>query len=395
MDKRFLSSLLALLLVAFGATRAASSQDQIGMPAGSIPADTEIGGEKLVVLSRTAVSKTKPEFTSLTLMPGRGMEFLYIAANFPGKGEVQVLASPDLATVEKTLDAPGDPSGQRGVEMGGAFLIPYPNRVRGQLAADGKSLTVPWHGQTLHLPGGHGPKGAPSTEGRASHGLIFLSKAQDIHVSPIPGGQQVTGVIHAGDYGGHWLSNTDLNFTVTLAAEAIDVAIVARNIGRQSEPIAIGWHPYFNLPSGNRAQARVRLPADTYSELDSYQSVIPTGKLLPVKGTKFDLLAAGGTPIGDNHYDDNWTHLLWKSGAATVEITDPAAHYGVDVEARSPAIKAIQLYAPPGKNFVAVEEQYNFIDPFGPQWGATNTGLVTLKPGQSTTWHVRLHVFVP
>jgi hypothetical protein len=24
-----------------------------------------------------------------------------------------------------------------------------------------------------------------------------------------------------------------------------------------------------------------------------------------------------------------------------------------------------------------------------------DTGMVTLKPGQSTKWHVRLHVFVP
>ncbi len=173
MDKRFISSLLALVLVAFPAARTASAQAQIGMPAGSIPADTEINGEKLVVLSRTAISKTKPEFTSLTLMPGRGMEFLYVTANFPGKGEVQVLATPDLATAKKTLDSDG-PAGQRGASMGGAFLIPYPNRVRGQLAADGKSITVPWHGQTLNLPGGHGPKGAPATEGRASHGLIFL-----------------------------------------------------------------------------------------------------------------------------------------------------------------------------------------------------------------------------
>ena len=47
------------------------------------------------------------------------------------------------------------------------------------------------------------------------------------------------------------------------------------------------------------------------------------------------------------------------------------------------------------EHFVAIEHQYNFGDPFGKEWGSTDTGMVTLKPGQSTKWHVRLKVFVP
>ena len=65
---------------------------------------TEIGGQKVVTITRTAVSTTKPEFTSVTFAPGRGMEILQITANFPGKGNVDVLASPDLAIAKKMLD---------------------------------------------------------------------------------------------------------------------------------------------------------------------------------------------------------------------------------------------------------------------------------------------------
>ena len=65
------------------------------------------------------------------------------------------------------------------------------------------------------------------------------------------------------------------------------------------------------------------------------------------------------------------------------------------IEGLSPEIKAIQMYAPPGKSFVAIEHQYNFGDPFGKEWGSTDTGMVTLKPGESTKWHVRLRVFEP
>src|ERR1700757_1870509 len=41
-------------------------------------APNEIGGQKVVTLTRTATSKTQPELTSVTVMPGRGMELLQI-----------------------------------------------------------------------------------------------------------------------------------------------------------------------------------------------------------------------------------------------------------------------------------------------------------------------------
>ena len=355
---------------------------------------TEIGGQKIVTLTRTATSTAKPEFTSITLAPGRGMEILQITANFPGKGNVDVLASPDLAASKKMLDVDDDAFGNLGYRLGAAFLAPYPNRIRGKLSADGKTLTTEWQGHSITLPANNiGAK--PGAERHAMHGLILKAKTDDVVVEKIPGGQQVSGVIHAGDFGGHWLSKTQFVVTIRLTAEAVDATIEARNVGTESEPMAIAWHPYFNLPSGDRTQARVRIPASTVAEVDNYDNVFPTGKIVPVAGTKFDLRAVGGTALGTNFFDDNWNHIDWVNKAATVQIIDPAAHYGVDVVGLSPEIKSIQMYAPPTKQFVAIEHQYNFGDPFGKEWGSMDTGMVTLKPGQSTKWHVRLHVFVP
>jgi hypothetical protein len=129
------------------------------------------------------------------------------------------------------------------------------------------------------------------------------------------------------------------------------------------------------------------------AEVDGYDNVFPTGKVLPVEGTRYDLRS--GKALGTEFFDDNWSQLDWKNGVVTVQVIDPAAHYGVNIEGLSPEIKAIQVYAPPAKQFVAVEHQYNFGDPFGKEWGSTDTGMVTLKPGQSTKWHVRLKVFIP
>ena len=355
---------------------------------------SEIGGEKIVTLSRAVTNKSRPEFTGVTLAPGRGMELIQITANFPGKGDVNVLASPDLAAAKEMLDVKDNAFGDLGYRLGSAFLVPYPNRIRGKLSADGQTLTTEWQGNTITLPAnniGHNP----GAERHAMHGLILKAKTDDVKVTDIPGGQQVTGVIHAGDFGGHWLSKTDLDMTIRLTAGAIDAIVIARNVGNEAEPIAIGWHPYFNLPSADRSQVRIQIPASQVAEVDDYDNVFPTGKLKPVDGTQYDLRAPAGVPLGKNFYDDNWSNLEWKNGKVTVKVIDPAAHYGVEILALSPQIKTIQMYAPPPMQFVAIEDQFNFGDPFGKEWGSLDTGMVTLKPGQSSRWQVRLHVFVP
>ena len=355
---------------------------------------TEIGGQKIVTLTRKAVSTTKPEFTSVTVLPGRGMEVLYVTANFPGKGNVDVFASPDLATSKKMLDVDDTANGDLGYRLGSVFLFPYPNRIRGKLSDDGKTLTTAWNGRSITIPANN--IGAlPGGERHAMHGLILKAKTDDVQIKQIPGGQEVTGVIHAGDFGGQWFSKSDLEVTIRLTADALDATIVAKNVGTLSEPVALAWHPYFNLPSGDRSQVKVEIPASTMAEVDGYNNVFPTGKVLPVAGTRFDLSAKGGVALGSNFYDDNCNTIAWKNGAATVRVIDPKANYGVAIEGLSPEIKAIQMYAPPTKQFVAIEHQYNFGDPFGKEWGKTDTGMVTLKPGESTKWHVRLKVFVP
>jgi galactose mutarotase-like enzyme len=226
------------------------------------------------------------------------------------------------------------------------------------------------------------------------HGLILKDKAEDVQVKKIPGGEEVTGVIHAGDFGGHWLSKTNLYVTISLRADAVDASIEARNVGSEAEPMAIGTHPYFNLPSGDRAQARVSVPASMVAEVNNYQNVFPTGKLLPVAGTKFDMRDPNGRALDGDSYDDNWSHLDWKNGAATVKVIDPEAHYGVKIEGLSPQIKTMQIFSPTTAKFVAVEEQYNFGDPFGSEWGKMDTGMVTRTKGRpgAGAWPVLIRV---
>ena len=355
---------------------------------------TEIGGQKVITLTRTATSTTKPEFTSITVLPGRALLIQQVTANFPGKGNVEVFASPDLAGSKKLLEVDDDKYGNQAFRLGAAFLFPYPNRMRGKLSADGTTIDTAWEGKPLHLPANwHGAN--PGAEINAMHGLILKRAVDEVSVKEIPGGQEVTGVIHGGDFGGHWFSKTDLLITVTLRADVVEVGMVARNIGTEPEPVAFAWHPYFNIPSGDRKQARISIPAANVAEVDNYDNVFPTGKLNAVAGTKYDFSAPEGKALGDLFLDDNFGDLKSVNGVVTVKVIDPAAKYGVSIEGPSRTIKAIQVYAPPAKSFVAIEHQTNMNDPLGKEWGKLDTGLITVQPGKSAEWHVRLKVFVP
>ena len=60
--------------------------------------------------------------------------------------------------------------------------------------------------------------------------------------------------------------------------------VTATNVGDEPEPMGMGWHPFLRIISGDRAQARVHLPADLYGLVDTINGQ-PTGELKPVEGT--------------------------------------------------------------------------------------------------------------
>jgi len=276
--------------------------------------------------------------------------------------------------------------------FGGAYLAPYANRIRGTLSPDGQTITTHWLGKKLVLPANWGGKN-PGAERHSIHGLILTRKADEIHISP--DGSSITAQIHAGNFGGQWLSSTDLTIRIDLHADSVDSTIVAKNVGSEPEPMGIGWHPYFTIPSGQRDQVRLRIPATQHVETNNLDDVFPTGKITSVKGTANDFTAPQGKVIGNSLYDDSFSGLIRSNGQVVVDLTDPAANYGLRIEGLSPDIRTVQFYVPKDKPFVALEEQYNFGDPFSKVWHGMDTGIVTLAPGQATTWKVRLQLFTP
>jgi aldose 1-epimerase len=386
---------LRLLVAAFLITIIAASSSNAfaqGMAAGNMT----IGGEPVVSLKLPpSQDTTKPHFISATVLPGRGMNLLQVKIFLPGKGEVNLLESPALPEAKQLLDQGDDEFGNKGFQVGAAILFPYLNRIRGKLSADGKTISTDIAGKTISLPANwHGKN--PGAEVVAMHGQLLSAKFGDVQQHAGPDSSSVSATLHGGDFDHHWLSKTDVTVHTVLKPDALEMTVTAKNVGTEALPVGITFHPWFRLQSGDRQQVKLHVPGSERALVNNYDDVFPTGKVEPVKGTPYDFTAPGGKALGTLFMDDNFLDLQReKNGSVAVEVTDPAANYGLRVSSPTPQVKAIQIYAPLDRNVIVVEPQFNLADPYNKVWGKRNTGMVSLQPGQSVTWKVRLELFTP
>jgi len=336
-------------------------------------------------------------FTSAEILPGRGMTTLQIRARVPGLGEVDVIASPPLEEARARFERASRESfpGNESYLFGGAILIPYANRIRGKLSPDRRTVEAHVLDREVTLPANAGGR-RPGAEQYSMHGLILDATVGELERRTTGEEDAVRGTLHAGDFGGQWLSDAEISFENILRSDSFTLKITVRNAGSEILPLGIGWHPYFNVPSQRREQARLYVPARRRTLVNDYDEVLPTGEVVPVAGTLYDFSMPGGRAMGDLYLDDCFVDLDAPAGEVTAEVIDPVSGYGVRVVAAAPPVRAIQVYAPPEKPFIVVEPQFNWADPFGEQWGPdVDTGMARLAPGESVTYRARLELFRP
>jgi aldose 1-epimerase len=360
-----------------------------------MPAVARPGGQDAIQLQRAQISvSTVPEFTSATLLPGRGLNVLQITASLPHKGEVNLLASPSLDEAGRLLDGNGiDGDGGTSLAMGGAFEAPWAGRIFGAVAPGGASTMAAWRGHNFSLP-------LTTTVGNgggvAIGGLLLKRGADEARTNAMPDGGEAQAIYRAGDFDGRWVSQTEITTSVQLSGRVMEMKVVARNTGDTPEPMGIGWHPRFSIPSGDRGGATLRLPSALRAEIADRRSGLPSGRLVAVTGTEYDFTERTGAKLGTLSLDDTFVHLragLQESGPVA-ELRDPQSGYGLRMTLMSSTIKALRVHAPAGENFVSIAPQFNYDDPFGREWPKEeDTGIVVLQPGQSVQWVVRLEIF--
>jgi aldose 1-epimerase len=345
------------------------------------------GGQDAVVLEHAQVADAdSPQFVSATLLPGRGMNLLQIKAHLPQMGTVDLLASPSLEDAAKQMTGEGDDAdGSASMAMGGAIEAPWAGRIWG-VASNGTNVTT-WQGHTLDLP----------ANGRVSTGGLLLDRQADtVKTNVMPDGGQAQAIYSAGNFDGHWISHTQITTTVQLNSRALEISIAARNTGTEAEPVGIGWHPRFAILSGDRGQARLKLPDALHAETADRRDGMPTGRLLPVVGTPSDFTGHDGARLGELNLNDSFVHIkqgLLDNGAIA-ELRDPKSNYGLRITILSPSIKAIHVDAPANASFVSIDPRFNYDDPLGHEWAKDeDTGMVVLQPGQTVQWKIRLEIF--
>jgi aldose 1-epimerase len=353
------------------------------------------GGQDVVQLQRSQLlGGNGPEFLAATLLPGRGMNLLQITAYVPRRGQVNLLASPTLEEAARLLSGTGtDATGAKSLTMGAAIEVPWAGRITGTTTPDGKNLTTTWRGMHMLLSAD-----AKETYGTdvAAGGLLLKRLSDSVDTDVMPDGGNTQATFKAGNFEGHWPSQTEITTTVALSGRAINMKVVARNTGNTPEPIGIGWHPRFAILNGDRRQMRLRLPQGMRIEVKDRRTGQLSGRLLPVEKTEYDFTGRDGAQLGALNLDDVFVHLrteLLEDGPVA-ELRDPDSGYGLRIMAMTSTIKAIRVYAPLDGSFISIEPQFNYDDPFGREWAKDeDTGMVVLEPGQSTQWKIRLEIF--
>ncbi len=132
-----------------------------------------------------------------------------------------------------------------------------------------------------------------------------------------------------------------LTMTYRLADGMLEVRTAIENLSSEPMPVAIGYHPYFQLTDVPRADWTLSVPARTHWKLD--ERLIPTGETEPTTAFLPDPRAV---PLATTALDNVFGDLERDAqGRATVTVRGKQQQFDVIL---GPNYKALVLYAPLG-----------------------------------------------
>jgi aldose 1-epimerase len=348
------------------------------------------GGQDPIQITRSVTSIGKGvEFVSATFLPGRGMNVFQITAMIPGHGEVPLLVSPAITDATNILTGKGDDAnGSASMTLGGALMLPWAQRLYGTPTATPGVLQTPWQDKFLQFP-------AVTAESNRSVAGLMLNRAADgVKSDVLSDGQYVEAMFHPGDFGKAWPSTVEVTVLAELSAHTLDMTVTAKNTGTQPIPFGMGWHPLFAIPSGKRSDALLTIPSQTVFDVN-HRTGLPTGKTVSIEDTPLDFSHVKGTRIGPESLDQNYTNLQigLLSSEPIAELRDPSYNVSLQVIPMTSNISSMHVVAPSDKPWISIEPNTNADDPFGAEWGQPeDAGIVTLAPGASMRWKVRLQI---
>ena len=245
-----------------------------------------------------------------------------------------------------------------GAVMGVPLLYPWANR----LARD--ELLV--HGRRIRLAGS--PPVRRDEHGLAIHGLLGAHPGWSVHELDADGhaARLLAGLDFAADPAliAAFPFPHEVVFEATVTAHALRIATTVHATDAVAVPVSFGFHPYLKLPSVDRSEWQVRLPARGHLVLDARG--LPTGGRRHEEATAFRLAGMG--------FDDGYDGI---GDGEAFSVSGGGLEIAVVHERGYPAA---QVFSPPGSPFICFE-------PMTAPTNALATGdrLRFVAPGESFT----------
>lgn len=159
----------------------------------------------------------------------------------------------------------------------------------------------------------------------------------------------------------------EVTYTLT-TGNNLTLTTKVSNTGNTDMPLSDGWHPYFTLGS-TVDTLQVQFNSKRMVEFDD--TLVPTGNYLPY--SEFNEMKNFGDTFLDNCFELNATNEIACS------LRNPANAIQLNI-IPSGAYPYLQIYTPPHRNSIAIENLSSVPDAFN-----NGIGLITAKPG---TQHV-------
>jgi aldose 1-epimerase len=248
------------------------------------------------------------------------------------------------------------------------FLAPWANRMAdGGFWANGKKYTFNSEVGTVRVP----PNGV------VMHGMLTASPLWEVtEVAADAQSAHVTSRLEFWKYPdlmANWPFAHEYEMTYRLRDGVLEVITSVINRSAAPMPLAIGYHPYYNLPDVPRDQAVAHIPAKTAVVTDD--RLVATGEMKPM-----DL--PDPTPLKGRTLDNGYTDLIRDaSGRATFYVEGGGKKIEVQY---GPKWQVAVVWEPANQNFICFEPMAAITNGPNLAHDGKYSQLQTLAPG--ATW---------
>ena len=142
----------------------------------------------------------------------------------------------------------------------------------------------------------------------------------------------------------NWPFAHTYEMTHRLADGVLEISTTIFNLSAERMPVAIGFHPYFQLPGVARDTAFARVPVRRHVETDS--RLVASGEFRPISFPEL-------VPLAEHTFDDGFVDLeRGPDGRAAFSFEGGGKRIDVYF---GPKYNVAVVYAPPGQQFLCFE----------------------------------------